>query len=325
MKKETMKEAALAAAILLLVLNSIWIRGLKSEIRSLKSQTDDMEMRLSNSMISMENKVSNGYLEVENMIKKDGSMFSGTSVTYKLKGKKLLIQMQAFPKEISNEEELFARVYAGEAMYEEKADAEGYAEILIDMAETVKPVFVMKSENGTRQEAMEETYTGYLFEADVYSTWGYSEGDMKWRLTTWVNAREDSLPFDPEEVETAEYIIKSLGAAEETNTDSGVGQAVEEAQYLSREEEVRGLSGAERVPAVKRDGENKKTAEYYADLSAYGERKDGIQYGVYLCLTMKDGTVFYTPFDSVSTFSSHKNTSEQSSTYGRMVPVYLGE
>lgn len=325
MKKEELKKIAMAAGALLLLLDSVWILNMKGRLRSLESQLSGTESRISNSMYSMESRMESRYTELEELLKREQSILSDSSVDFKLKGDKVLVRMQAIPKEISKDEEIVARIYAGEAMYETKADAGGCAELLIDMAESVKPVFLIRSENGVRQEAMEETYTGYLFEADIYSVWGDSESTESWGLTTWVNARDGgSLPFSPEDVETAEYVVKNTGTAADLNGGENSGQATESAVYISAEEQERIFDedAGERIPAAEMNGANAQTVGYYADLSRYRERGDGIEYEVYLCLTTKDKTRFYTPYNSVSTFISDKNTESRSCGYGILVPVY---
>jgi len=322
LNRKYIKVAAAAAMAAVIVVDSFWIIGLKRGVASLEGKISSMENNLLNQMSSMESTVVRQSDNMETILKKGNSLLSDADVRFKLKGNKIAVSVHAMPKALAESETVFVRLYAGESIYEKEADEDGRTEFLIDMAETVRPVVLMKSEAGIRQEALEETYTGYLFAADLYTVWGDEDGSVPWGLTTWLTHEGSELPFDPAEVEKAEYVIKPTGIP----VDHGDGTAELAAPLVNPESEngenLFEDTDCERVETVMMNGSNRFHAGYYADLSEFGERKDGVEYAVYLCITTKDKTRFYTTEDSVSTFVSHENSSSTSCGYGRLVPVY---
>lgn len=322
MNKENWIKAAACLCAGIFLLDSLWIFELRREVDALESRVDVMETNLKSRINSLQSEMGNSYSRMEELLEKEQSMFSSTALDYKLKGSKISVSMQAFPKELSEDESIFARIYAGDRIYEKQADEDGRAEILIDMTDSIKPVFVIKSDNSVRQEALNDAYTGYLFEAGVNSIWGAQESLGSYSLTTWITPYSDELPFDPNEVAKAEFVVKNSGIREEGNGNAGssVAMAVE----LTNEDgmEIFEEDAGDRIPAVLMHGASREQAAFYADLSQYADRKDSFRYDVYLCLTTKDGTRFYTPTDSVAAFSVEETSSTTSSGNGRLVPVY---
>jgi len=334
MNREKIKMAAAFAGAAVLLVNSVWIVGLKKDIRELENRIGNLENNVLDRISSLQSVVGSQYGDMERLLAKESSMLSDASLDFKLKGNKISVSTHVIPKELSDQETVFVRIYAGESIYEKETDADGRAEFLINMAENIRPVVLVKSESGVRQESLEVTDTGYLFEADMYTVWGEDEArngeSGKWGLTTWISSVEGSLPFEPGDVEKAEYVIMPAGVVVK-DTGNGTAEAAAQpaplASWTDSEEAVRLFdeTEGERIPVIEMNGASSSMVGYYGDLSEFMARKDGVEYRVYFCLTTKDGTRFYTQEDSASTFMSRGNSSSQSCGYGRIVPVYPAE
>lgn len=316
MNRERLKNAVLLLAAAVLLLDSVWIGSMRSELRSLQGQLSNAEQSLKSSLQILQSETNSRFLSLESSLKKEQSLFSAADADYGLEGNKIAVSLHVVPKELSEDEVIIARVYAGDRIYEKQADEDGRAKLLVDMAETVTPVLLIKSDRGLRQEALEETYTGNLFDAEVYSVWGDS-----YSLVTYISPYERELPFDPEKVAKAEYVVVNSGELEVQN-GSGAAEAVAiEAPYEDVIDIFNGETG-ERLSAVMMHGANTKHVEYSGDFSRYADRKDGFRYDVYLCLTMEDGTRFYTPSGSTASFAAGSVTATMADGNGQLVPIY---
>lgn len=328
MNKERMKKALALALAVLLGFNCAGLYLLHQEVASLKGQISSMSSSLRANIDSLNYGMGSQIGYLEELIKKDQSILSDSSVDYRLKGNKIRVELRAVPKTLSVGEELFARVYAGDQVYEAQADSDGLAVVETEMAEYIKPVFLIKSADGLRQEALDEVYTGSLFEADIETLWGEtspgggnpdSEAE-KWGLTVWIYARNERLPFAPEEVTSAEFVVKNSGVREVSN---GIAEAVAAEVTVADGDFLFSENAGDRIPAKEIQSVKEESAGYWADLSQYRDRKDGIRYDVYFCLTTADGTRFQTPYDAVASFSTdEKSRSDMTISGGVLTPVY---
>ena len=328
MNRERMKKALALVLVVLLGINSVGLYLLHRELTSLKYQLSGMASSLRANIDSLNYEIGNRYGYLEELIRKDQSMLSDSSVSCRLKADKIRVEMQAVSKTLSGGEELFARVYAGDRMYEAPVSQDGLAVIETGMAEYIRPVFVIKSTDGIRQEAMDEIYTGSLFEAGIETRWGEDSlgvitrnaDEQRWGLTAWIFARNEGLPFVPDEVTSAEFVVKNSGIRESSDGPAEVA-AVEVAgadgEFLFSE------NAGDRIPAKAIQGVKGESVGYWADLSGYRDRKDGIRYDVYFCLTTADGVRFQTPYDAVASFSTDENSwSDMTTNGGILAPVY---
>lgn len=121
--------------------------------------------------------------------------------------------MRAVPKEIKNNEKLIVRIIANGEVHEQETDENYQAVIIVDMAETLKPTFIIKSDIGLRQESLDELYSSEVFTTRVFGQWNHNDGQLKdsMILDLWFMPNENELPFTANDIEKAEFIITDNG------------------------------------------------------------------------------------------------------------------
>lgn len=323
MSKEKWKSMGIILLIFILTVNVVLLMKVTKELGDVRSKLSGMENNLQSRMDTISYEMRSRLEALEESQKKEQSLLSDSSLDYKLQGDKILVTIKAVPKEISETETLYARIYAGDQVYEEEMDRDGRVQIPVEMAETIRPVILIKSEGKTRQETLGEQYTGNMFEAQVYSTWEDANKE-KWGYTIWISPGDYGLPFDPDQVEKAEFVVQNTGNKQNFDGQSAETAASSAAVEVDESEGERLFTeeAGDRIEAVKMKVSSKDQIGYYADLSQYADRNDSMQYLVYFCLTARDGLRFYTPYESVSDFCTDGTHSSKSCGSGRLVPVF---
>lgn len=323
MNKNNIKNIVIILAFIILTLNFFNIYSMKKEFEYLKNDNSRLENNLQNSI----NNIQHVYRNVEELIKKEQSIFLTSSVDLKLQGNKIAVTMKAVPKEISTNEKLVARVIANGVAYEQETDENNQAVILVDMAETVKPMFIIKSDTGLRQESLDELYTSEILTVNVLSEWAdesYSLED-KMILNLWIKDNENELPFTENDIEKAEFIITDSGIVEQPNSNQGYDSDSTSAESIPMDAKgeyyFNQLQG-DVVPASKLPGEGKFVIGYSGDFSKYLNSKEGILYEIYFNLITKDGVQYITPYNSVASFGFSKGGRGSSSGDDILRPIF---
>lgn len=302
MNKDKLKNIALILALVLLIVITYNVIGLKEQVRNLENDRSTL-FNMQNEIRRIQREVSDGYKDVEDLLKQEQSLFSETSIDIKLKDSKLEITMNAVPKEISNDETLIAKITAGEKVYEQEADENGTAVIVADMTDIIKPMFIIKSETGVRQEALPEQYTHEALTFDIYTEWGEPVSDS-WNLNVWILKTDKDLPFNKGDVAKAEFILVKTGIIENEKYEEVI-EVKENGFWLDK---LNGIS----IPAEEiASSEGKLHIGYTADFSEYADKQEDIYYDIYFVLTTKDGIKYTSPYNSVASFTSHKNGSSK--------------
>lgn len=312
MNKEKLKNIALILALVLLIVITYNVIGLKKQLDSYEGDRS-MLFNLQNDIRSIRNEIDNGYDDIEELLKEEQSFFSETSVDIKLKNNKLEITMSAIPKEISNNETLIAKITAGEKVYEQEADKNGTAVILADIIDIIKPMFIIKSETGVRQEALPEQYTNQELTVDIHTQWGEAESDS-WNLNLWILKTDKELPFNKSDIAKAEFILVKM--------EDIVDEKYEAMIESNKDGLFPGLDNisipAEEIAA----GEGKLHIGYTADFSKYADQQEGLRYEIYFVLTTKDGMMYTSPYNSVASFTSHEGGSSKGSGSDMIRPIF---
>ncbi len=323
MNKNNIKNAVIVLAFIMITINFFNIYNMKKELKYLRNDNSSFENNIQNSIRDIQY----AYRNVEELIKKDQSIFLTTSVDFKLQDNKLAVTMQAFPKEISNTEKLVAKITADGKVYEQEADENNQAVILVDIAETIKPMFIIKSDAGLRQESLDELYTSDIFTVRVFSEWDNESETLedKMILNLWITSNENTLPFTKNDIEKAEFIITDIGILEEQNSNNGdvkASSSTMAAPVEGKAEDYFNKLQGDRIPATKLPGEEKYVAGYSADFSEYLNSESGKNYEIYFNLTTKDGMQYITPYNSVASFSVYKGGRSSSSGSEILRPIF---
>lgn len=318
MNKDKFKDAVIILAFILLIVNFFNIRSLKDELRNDHNRLENnLESRIRNIQYDLQDT----YRNMEESLRKEQSIFSYTSVDLELQGNKIEVTIEAVPKKISNTEKLVARVIANDKTYEQDMDEKNQATMTIDMAETIKPVVIIKSDTGLRQESLGELFAGDIFTTKVYSEWSH---EKKMILDLWV-VPENEQPFIEDDIEKAEFIITNGDIILEQYSDGGYSVPIKESKAISIEQGVEEFFNqleGDVIPAIKLSKEENFVAGYRADFTEYADRQDDTYYEIYFILTTKDGMQYITSYNPVASFRTSKNSSNASSGEEILRPIF---
>lgn len=332
MNKSKIKNGVVILAFIMLTANFFNSYSIKKDLENLRNDYLRLERNLDIRIGDIQNTIDNEYENMEALLKEEQSIFSETSINLKLQGNKIAVTMRAVPKEMTTSEKLIARVVTNNKAYEQEVDENNQAVMLVDIAEAIAPMFIIKSDMGVRQEVLEEVYTSEIFTGRVFSEWDYEEDNSlkaTTKLKAWIVADEEAPPFTENDIKKAEFIIVDSGViVEEQNSNQGRSTAYSSSNEVSIKEVplkdkygVGSLQG-DRVVAIKESGEGKFLVGYSMDFSEYAQREDGIQYEIYFTLTTKDGVQYITPYNPIATFSSSPRSSSSGSGDEVLRPIF---
>lgn len=318
------REKVVALCIVgMLALNSCQVYQLQKDVDALQSSTQNMINNLQDDVRSLEGAASAQERRIEELLTKQASLFSKTSINYSLQGKQLAVTMQGIPKELKNNETLVARITANGKTYEQPADANHQATLLIEPAETIQPSFIIKSANGVRQEALNEEYPLDYLTIPLECAWREPtqespEGQAV--LDIYLAPQDTTIPLQAEDIAKVECIVVNTGIVNGRSQVPPETAAPESVHGFNHEAEETAFPKGDIVPAVKVNDNGK--LHYQADFTNYAERKDGIQYEIYLLVTSKDGMRFRNRYNDLASFSYDKDSSSSSSGGGELYPVF---
>lgn len=311
MNKDKLKNIALILALVLLIVITYNVIGLKEQVRNLENDRSTL-FNMQNEIRNIRSEVDTGYDDIEELLKEEQSLFSETSVDIKLKDNMLEITMSAIPKEIYNNETLIAKITAGDKVYEQEADDNGTAVIVVDIIDIIKPMFIIKSETGVRQEALPKQYTNQELTVDIHTEWGEQQSDS-WNLDLWILKTEKELPFNKSDIAKAEFIL--------IKKDDAIEEKYEAMIESNNDGLFSGLDSIS-IPAEKiADGEGKLYIGYTADFSEYADKQEGLRYEIFFVLTTKYG-MKYTSYNSVASFTSHEGGSSKGCGSDMIRPIF---
>lgn len=341
MNKDKLKNASLIVALVLLAGNMVQIHHIKNELAYLKSLCGSMSTQLHTGVSEVKYQMQYNQNDLENLMQKNNSIFSHTTVDVKPQGKTIVITMSAVPKEADNGEVLIAKVTANGRDYQQEADESNQAVLVIDMADFIKPAFLLKSYTGIRQEVLDEIYTGELFTYNIEGSWS-RQPERKMLLYARISARETGFLFAEHDIDRAEFIIRDTGIAKTSGSGNsstggsgsrsrggsggGSGSVAVSGTYGPRgaSPTIEIPRGAHTPAAYGASGtalNDGNTMKYTGDFTEYAARKDGIRYEIYFLLTTRDGTQYVTPDNPIATFSVSDGANSTGSGSGVLWPV----
>lgn len=325
MNKNNMKTAALILALVILAVNTVMLVQMKKELKVQSEKYFSLESYLRGSVEDLRSGIQVQYGDIQELLLADQSIFSQTTVDLKPQNGQIAVTMRAVPKELAAGETMFARVTADGRQQEQRMDENGQAVILVDMAKTITPEFVIRSDAGVRQEALNEIHTNDILSSRIVGQWDWDNAvDGKKPLNLWIEAYGDrGLPFTADQVEKAEFIVVNSGRKEGTQ-NGGSGSEPVEAMAVS----VDGLTldafqnmDGDRIAAKPVSDSGGHGIGFWADFSEYAARKDGIRYDIFFWLTTKDGMHYGAP-DAAASFSSMPQSQSNSDGDGVLMPVF---
>lgn len=301
------EKIAVICVVGMLALNSFQLYQLQQDVNHLQEDTQNNIQSLRNDVRNVNSAISGQEHNIQELLTKQASLFSKTSLNYALQGNQLAVTMQAIPKELKNNETLIARITANGKTYQQTMNADHQATLLIDPVEPIQPSLIIQSANGVRQEALQEEYPLQYLIIPLDCGWEDTKLDI------YLTPQQATLPLQAKDIAKVECIVVNGGAMEIINSrtpESAAEQAVPmEAGKIPEGDVVAAAFINEDSPL-----------HYQADFSDYLDRKDQILYEIYLVVTSKDGMTFASNQPIASHWSS-KNNSRGSSGSGELHPI----
>lgn len=301
------EKIAVICVVGMLALNSFQLYQLQQDVNHLQEDTQNNIQSLRNDVRNVNSAISGQEHNIQELLTKQASLFSKTSLNYALQGNQLAVTMQAIPKELKNNETLIARITANGKTYQQTMNADHQATLLIDPVEPIQPSLIIQSANGVRQEALQEEYPLQYLIIPLDCGWEDTKLDI------YLTPQQATLPLQAKDIAKVECIVVNGGAMEIINSrtpESAAEQAAPmEAGKIPEGDVVAAAFINEDSPL-----------HYQADFSDYLDRKDQILYEIYLVVTSKDGMTFASNQPIASHWSS-KNNSRGSSGSGELHPI----
>lgn len=308
MNERNYKTIAIILAIMLFF-NSWQLVQIKQELNDLTYEYNHTLANIQNNIRNIENDFDHQYNRISELLTEQASLFTKTDISMKLAGNKIAVTMQAVPKELQNNEALIARITANGIIYDQPADKNGSATILIDPAEYIQPSFIMQSPSGIRQQMLSDydIHTMDYLKGYVHSSWENTPDGNSEVLGIYLPDM-NSQPFAADEIAEVKCIVVNTGEKGREGTRENAIAAVPETEavYTGKPEQI---SSPDSIPegdtyiAVKQADSTADEPHYQADfLDKYSKEEANLRYNVYLVVTTTDGMRFATSGSKLADF-----------------------
>jgi len=330
--RKNFKTVIIALLIVLLAVNTVQLVQVKNELNHLRDDYMSMYNTINNRVTNVQNTLTRQTNEIREILDEQESLFASASVDVSYQDRKLSVTISAVPKELKSSETLWATISinSGETITQQ-FDASGKAVIPLEPTVTsFVPTVQIKSPAGVKQQVLDAVSTIEFMSADVYVFWNdmetknFEQGHL---LEFYLAPRKDVMPFTSEEIEDIYLIVSNTGPRGMTGTEP-IPEAKE--AYIARPiDGVYGMLDAvlpegERVEVVmQEDSSNSKALMYYADLTAFFDRKDNIEYEVHLVVETVHGLTYSNAgYEPLADFCFDKNSGHQSAGSPLLVPIF---
>ncbi|MBO5302071.1 MAG: hypothetical protein J6A81_07660, partial [Peptococcaceae bacterium] len=307
--KSNFKTIIIALLVVLLAVNTVQLVQVKNELRYLRNDYVSMYNTINNRVNNVQNTLNHQTNEIREILDEQEALFASADVDVSYQDRKLTVTISAVPKELKSNETLWASLAVNGETITQQFDASGKAVIPLEAtAASFVPTVQIKSPTGVKQQVLDEVSTMEFMSADVYAFWNdmetknFEQGHI---LEFYLTPVKDVLPFTQEEIADIYLIVSNTGPRGMAGTEP-IPEAKE--AYIARP--INGvydtldtmLPEGERIEVTMQEDSSSKTLMYYADLTAFFDRRDNIEYDVHLvvetvhCLTYS--TAGYEPLAS---------------------------
>ena len=331
--KSNFKTIIIALLVVLLAVNTVQLVQVKNELRYLRNDYVSMYNTINNRVNNVQNTLNHQTNEIREILDEQEALFASTDVDVSYQDRKLTVTISAVPKELKSNETLWASLAVNGETITQQFDASGKAVIPLEAtAASFVPTVQIKSPTGVKQQVLDEVSTMEFMSADVYAFWNdmetknFEQGHI---LEFYLAPIKDVLPFTQEEIADIYLIVSNTGPRGMTGTEPI--PEVKEA-YIARP--INGvydtldtmLPEGERVAVkvtMQEDSSNSKALMYYADLTAFFDRRDNIEYDVHLVVETVYGLTYSTAgYEPLASFCFDKNSGHQSAGSPLLVPMF---
>lgn len=328
--KSNFKTIIIALLVVLLAVNTVQLVQVKNELRYLRNDYMSMYNTINNRVNNVQNTLNHQTNEIREILDEQEALFTSTDVNVSYQDRKLTVTISAVPKELKNNETLWASLAVNGETITQQFDASGKAVIPLEpTAASFVPTVQIKSPTGVKQQVLDEVSTMEFLSADVYAFWNdmetknFEQGHI---LEFYLASRNDTLPFTSEEIADIYLIVSNTGPRGMTGTEP-IPEAKE--AYIARP--INGvydtldtmLPEGERVEVTMQEDSSSKALMYYADLTAFFDRRGNIEYDVHLVVETVYGLTYSTAgYEPLASFCFDKNSGHQSAGSPLLVPMF---
>ena len=236
---------------------------------------------------------------------------------YRFKVKHCLII--ATPKELKNTESVWASVSINGQVIQQPFDSNNQAVLYFEPVHSVTPVLQIKSDNGVRQQVLEEVQVVKSMATRIFGDWNHNiiaktgnhaliVADIIIEPSQYFNKETGLIPFSINDVVDAYCIVQ------QTNEPGMGGEGYIESPVT--------LPSGERLDVSLVSANAAKEIIYRADFSDYRELKEDTRYAVYFVLTLSNGLTYCTEGSSILEFCYGNSNSPFSGGSADFVPVF---
>ncbi len=327
--KNNFKTIIIAVLVVLLAVNTVQLFQVKEELEHLRNDYVSMYNTINNRVSNVENTLHRQTNEIREILNEQEALFASTNVDVAYQDRKLTVTINAVPKELKNNETLWASVMIGNETFTQQFDASGKAVISLEPHTTsFVPTIQIKSPAGIKQQVLDEISTIEFMSANVEVFWNdalakdFNLGHMlEFYLYPW----KGTLPFTAEEIADIYLIVSNTGPR-------GMSEPIPEAKEAYIAKPIDGvyntletaLPQGERVNVVMMDdASGSKALIYYADLTEFVDRADDIEYEVHLVVETVYGLTYSNAgYEPLASFCFDKDGGHQSAHSPLLVPMF---
>ena len=328
--RNNFKTIIIALLVVLLAVNTVQLVQVKNELHHLRNDYMSMYNTINNRVTNVQNTLTRQTNEIREILNEQESLFASTNVDVSYQDRKLSVTISAVPKELKSSETLWASLSVNGETITQQFDTSGKAVIPLEPTVTsFAPTVQIKSPAGVKQQVLDEVSTIEFMSADVYVFWNdmetknFEQGHI---LEFYLAPRKDVMPFTSEEIEDIYLIVSNTGPRGMTGTEP---IPVKEAYRVAPIDSIYGtldtvLPEGERVEVImQEDSSDNKALMYYADLTAFFDRRDNIEYDVHLVVETVYGLTYSTAgYEPLASFCFDKNSGHQSAGSPLLVPMF---
>ncbi|MBQ2776225.1 MAG: hypothetical protein IJF50_01900 [Peptococcaceae bacterium] len=328
--RNNFKTIIIALLVVLLAVNTVQLVQVKNELHHLRNDYISMYNTINNRVTNVQNTLTHQTNEIREILNEQESLFASASVDVSYQDRKLSVTISAVPKELKSSETLWASLSVNGETITQQFDTSGKAVIPLEPTVTsFVPTVQIKSPAGVKQQVLDEVSTIEFMSADVYVFWNdmetknFEQGHI---LEFYLAPRKDVMPFTSEEIEDIYLIVSNTGPRGMTGTEP---IPVKEAYSVAPIDSIYGtldtvLPEGERVEVImQEDSSDNKALMYYADLTAFFDRRDNIEYDVHLIVETVYGLTYSTAgYEPLADFCFDENSGHQSAGSPLLVPMF---
>lgn len=332
-EKSILKIAGVVVAVLLII-NLIQISRTRRDIEQIRQQMTGMDQRiyadLGHHHASMHQQLSD---EVQRLLREEHSLFTDASVALELEGDQLVVTMAAVPKEMTHEERLFASVSANGMTHEKEFLPSEEAVIKMDLTPTITPAFILRSDEGVRQEILPDHRIEDILSFQVFTEWSDAydpdrraspQGSS--RLNLWLTDIREEGALSEIGIESATILLIDRSQEYEAMRDhphlieTGEYDRITELIQQSEHENVKRVP-LEPVDSTSESRESKTGHHYLLDVKDKVSDMEGHVFEIHFLIQTDQGIRFMNVANPVATIDTSQGMLSSSGSE-RMVPIF---